>query len=583
MKIFRFFIVAFILLYAHVLHAAELNISLDKNKAVEGEVVYLTISYNGKSNKSPDFTAIQEDFQIVSTSTSSSSSLINGVSSILKKWTIGLIPQSTGAIRIKPFELDGVISNSLQLNVYEVGDTVSVSGDINDDNYLKIDTYFNEKSPIVQQQLTFWVNIYDSIGLKDGEISISDDAKDDWIVKPLMLEPIISQRKINDVYFNVISFAYAIFPLKDGQQKLPQFTFDGYFVKNNDFNFPNIDGDFFGLTIDMNSVFGTKVPVKLKTKEDFVKVSPIKDHQNRLNWIVAEDLKIKSTLSIDKKIKVGDAFSRNVEIRLTGVPKNLFPDIYFEEINGLKQYPEKPEISEEIIDGKIVTKVIYNTAYIPTDSGEINLPKIEIDWYNSTTKKMQKSVSNSHNIDVLPNNNIVMKKEEKTVVLENNITEEFKEEKIDTPKEVSLEDKDQDTNKNKDSNLDINKIVQMVLGGFLFVLLFFFKKKTNNNNSIYRKNVIKAIENRDFRLAKQRIIEWARFKFNNPNIQNFKTISDIVGDEEFCEQLNSLNKTLYSSDGFLFESKKFIETFLKIDKMKMKLDKKTDILPDLYN
>ena len=36
----------------------------------------------------------------------------------------------------------------------------------------------------------------------------------------------------------------------------------------------------------------------------------------------------------------------------------LFPEIKFDDIDGLKQYPDKPEYIEEVVNNNIVTKSI---------------------------------------------------------------------------------------------------------------------------------------------------------------------------------------------------------------------------------
>ena len=109
------------------------------------------------------------------------------------------------------------------------------------------------------------------------------------------------------------------------------------------------------------------------------------------------------------------------------------------------------------------------------------------------------------------------------------------------------------------------------------------KNNSPKNKVNYKAQVVKAIEKHDLGLAKLCILNWAKDKFNNNRIQNFRDISDVVCSEEFSEQLNKLNKAIYSSEDILFESKKFIEIFLKTDKMEIRKDKKTEILPNLYD
>ena len=53
MKIFNLFTFFFGCLFAFHVHAAEININLDKNAMSEGDTLNLTIDYNGNSDEIP--------------------------------------------------------------------------------------------------------------------------------------------------------------------------------------------------------------------------------------------------------------------------------------------------------------------------------------------------------------------------------------------------------------------------------------------------------------------------------------------------------------------------------------------------
>ncbi len=570
MKIFRFFILTLFVLFSGSVFAAEVSISVDRKKVKDGDTVYLTITYTGNSSKSPDLTSLQQDFNIVSSSTSSSYTYINGIDRKLTKWTIGIVPNKKGVIRIAPIEVDGIVSNSQQIEVEDTTDMVYFGN-----NLVKIEAKIDAEEVFIQQQLNLWINIYDSVGINDGSINLTDEDKEAWVIKPLMDKPAVTEHFANGKHFNIISLNYALYPLKSGKLKLPQFIFNGHFITSGGFKLPTFDDDFFNLNATFNSVFGAKNHIKTKTKAAYINVKPVLSGTLKKDWIAVKDLKLKSELSDFSKIRTGDAFSRKIEITATGLPKVLFPEIKFDDIDGLKQYPDKPEYIEEVVNNNIVTKAIFNTTYIPTKSGEINIPKVDISWFNTEKNDIQTSYSNSHNIDVYPNDNLKKQQEQQvaqkaTEIVEQNIDKTNKEEEdIEQP------------------NKYLSKEVFIVLGVFLLVLLLvfiLFRKKDFSKKSInYKAQVVKAIEQHDLGLAKQCILSWAKDKFNDNTIQNFRDISDIVCNEEFNEQLNKLNKAIYSSEDILFDSKKFIEIFLKTDKIEIRKDKKIEILPNLYD
>ena len=98
MKICNIFCFLIAFLFSTNLFADTLDISVDKNILSEGDVLYLTIEYNGSSGEKPEFGHVLDDFQLVQNSSSSQYSIINGDVSHVKKWTLGLAPKKKGVL-----------------------------------------------------------------------------------------------------------------------------------------------------------------------------------------------------------------------------------------------------------------------------------------------------------------------------------------------------------------------------------------------------------------------------------------------------------------------------------------------------
>lgn len=179
MKIFNLFTFFFGCLFAFHVHAAEININLDKNAMPEGDTLNLTIDYNGNSDENPDLSALQQDFQIVSNYAARQINYINGTLTQTKRWTIGLKPLKTGKITIKPITLGGLSSNYAEVEVKEVSNIAFVPDSKENSNspYFQIEQTFSPETPYVQQQLTVWVTIYDSLGLQGSSLDISDETQ----------------------------------------------------------------------------------------------------------------------------------------------------------------------------------------------------------------------------------------------------------------------------------------------------------------------------------------------------------------------------------------------------------------------
>lgn len=584
MKIIRFICFLFICFNALNAFAAEVDISIDKRVMTEGDTLYLTIDYSGSDNAAPDLTPLKRDFRIVSNSSSQQVRFINGNMSQSKKWTLGLQPIRTGTIKISPIRIGGIISNSESVDVKEVTDIAYVPDSRENTNspYFQIELETDNETPYVQQQIHLFVNIYDSIGIQDGAINISEESKKNWLIVPLLSQPQIRQETINHKKLNVFTYAFAAFPQKSGTIELPQFNFDGYYIKNADFGFPNFDDDFAMLGVNFRNVFGQRVPVPMKTKKETISVKPIPAGFSGLNWLPLENLEISGNWSVKNGFKVGEAISRTVDLTAYGMTESMMPQITFPEVDGFNQYPEKPETSEQIVKGQLVTSAKINNVYIPTKAGNFVIPETKISWFNVRTNKMETAVLPQEKVFVLPNSDLETgNSKPSTPTVEEkasqNIASEDKsinEEPVKVSTKLYIE---------RALTLVKNNLTAFILAFLvlLFILYRCFAPKKNNHTA--RNAVIRAIKGHDYKKAKEALLVWATEKYYPADINNFNDIANMAKDATFTECLSALNKVLYSDSSDYFDGAKFIEILKKVDKIRCGEKKKSEVLPNLYD
>lgn len=570
MKIYKILFVLFFTLFSCSAFCEELTISTNKDVLISGEPFYLTISYDGKSNKDPDLESLKNDFQIVSNSTSRAINIINGNVSQLKQWRIGLQPLKEGKIKIRPIKLDNLVSNYLDIEVKETTDTAYIDDSKHNSNapFLQIKQISDTKSPYIQQQVTFLVTLYDSIGLRINDISINKESAADWLIVPVLDTPILDKDVVNGKRVNVIHYAFAGFPQKSGKIKEPRFVIDGYYLKNNDFSFPSFDDDFdlFGF----NNVFNQQIPVKMQTNEAFSDVKPIPSDYKGKYWIPVSGLTIESEFKNIDDLKQGDAFNQIISISATGLQETMLPQLSFATIDGVKSYPEKPQISSKISKGMVISSAVINNVYIPNKTGEIIIPSFELEWFNVNTEQTEKSIIPQKIISVKDNPAIATNKNEDSVAANTP--------KVDAQTKIEKNAKKTETNiKSKNSFNRMYFIFAVVLIIILSVLNAF------KNKNMYRNTVIKYIKKHDYKKAREALIEWAKNKFNDLSIKNITDISRLADNEEFSEQLSFLNKMIYSKTKESFNKVKFIEIFKNIDKLKYSKDEDKNPIPLLYD
>lgn len=583
MKIFSILGLICLVLYSSAANADSLSMYLDKNVLSEGDVLSLTVEYSGEDKGKPDLSYLEKDFQIVSNSSSSQYSYVNGMIEQSKKWTLGLKPRKSGKISIKPVKFAGLTSNYVDVEVKELTDVAYIPDSENNFNspYFQIKQEFDMDKAYLHQQIRTNVIIYDSLGIKNGHLNLSNNAKDDWVIRGLTEKPFVEQKIINGKKMNVITFSFALFPQKSGNLVAPSFLFDGYYLKDANFGFADFNDDFMMFGVDFRNAFGQKVPVRMETKKKTIDVLPNTDGFLLKNWLPAKMLEVSSEFSFKNGIKVGEAFNQTITVRAFGMDKNFLPDIKLPEIDGIKQYPEKPVYEEVVFEGNIVSSATYNVVYIPSKTGEFVIPKIDVKWFNVEKNRTEISSTKEEKITVMPSNvfnaeesNIINSKEEEPANLQPK--KEEKKVKQSKNKEQSL--------LNNESKLRLWFIVCIGIVFSLFIGFWFGTRKSQKQSVATFKNaVINSIQRHDYRTAKNMLIEWAKLKFDDENIRNFRDIANYIKNSQFEKQLDILNKLLYSEGDDLFDCVGFVKEFKNIDKVKIKKNKNAEILPNLYN
>ncbi len=576
MRICKFLLTLYIFFAALPVWGAEVNIAVDKKTISDGDTIRLTIEYNGDDGNKPDISPLQQDFNIVSRSSSNYINFINGQLSQMQKWTLQLKPKKTGKITIKPIKIGNISSNYAEVEVKELTNVAYVPDSNENINspYFQIEQSHFPSTPYVQQQLTILVTVYDSIGLQNGNMHISEDTQKDWIITPLLDKPLIKQDVINNKKMNVVTFAFAAFPQKSGKLFVPEFSFEGYYLKNNDMDLTDFN-DFMAFGISFQNLMGQQVPVRMKTKKEEITVMPIPDNFTGQHWLPLKNLQLRAEISDNADFKVGDAISRKLHISATGIQQNMLPPIAFAESAAFKQYPEKPETSEQVINGDMITNATVNTVYIPVKAGKQSLPPLEIEWFNVETQRFEKSTLPAEEIYIHPNPALRQEETEPTikpaaVAPSSRVTKDS--EKPALKKHTPLL---------KKAHFSLEQYLIFGTGlAVLLIVIFLALRKPKNP---YYGLVIKYLKNRNYKEVRFALIEWAKIKFMRPDINNFNMIAEVAQNKDFSEQLSALNKFLYSGADDFFNSAKFIENFKKIDKIRYNVQKKQKILPNLYD
>lgn len=538
-----------LVLWGQTVSAQVLSAQVANTKVPQGEVFNLNLSYDGADGDSlqPDLSVLQKDFTIYSTSSSSQVSIINGRTSQQRDWDIGLMPKNQGKIVIPEITAGKYKTKPLELEVLPAGTNVAAKtkqANIQSDNQLADAAKFEaelevEKNNVyLQQEVNATLTIKDRIGL---ELSAEPQfiASENWIVKSLKQPEIIKKGQERE-----IKFYYALFPQKSGKNEVPAIKISGSYLSADNFNKhplfqQGVNGFLQIIDVDVNDMFGLRKPVEFYTKPVTVDVLPAQLNDKENWWLPASGLSLTAKWT-DKnpEFKVGETIAREITLVAMGVADSQLPELYFPDNPNFKQYPEKPQLTTDVYNNRIISQEVVRVVYIPQQSGEQILPEIKLPWFNTQTQKTETAVIPAEKIKV-----------------EGGSLAQEPQAQIQSVEKVSEKTKVKDEKtKIVSKGVSLSVLFLFVGAAFVFGLLIslLFRRSDNQtqkecqtSHSFYlaiKRNLAEA----DYRSLRDNLLGWGNEVYKSQNIRNLQDLSKVVAQDDFSNQLEILNKILYA-------------------------------------
>lgn len=371
-------IVAALLLLAGRAHAA-LDASVDRQQVAMGDTLRLVIvATDDEDLNSIDLGPVQQDFDILQRSSSSSMSIVNGQRSQTRQLVLDITPRREGTLRIPPLSNGSASTRALTVSV---GAAPELPGG---DQQVLFEAEVDKPSVYVQGQVLLTLRVQQAINL-DAR-SISELEVDNAFVKPL--EQKSFQRTVGGRPWLVHEIRYAIFPEQSGTLEIPTQTFSAR------------------ESLPRRSLFdrGQGKLIRRSTEPLRIEVLPRpENYPGGATWLPARDLQIEEQWSTPpEQLRAGQSTTRTVRITGTGLQGAQLPPTLFPSSPGLKYYPDQPQITETEISSGLVGQRVDSAALVPTQGGDYRIPEIRIRWWDTESGELREAFLPARDIHVAP-------------------------------------------------------------------------------------------------------------------------------------------------------------------------------------
>jgi len=351
---------------------------LSSDTITRDESVTLTITAIGLDGEL-DASSLNKDFEVVGRSSSRQVSTVTGsnnqaVTTSVVTWALELLPRDVGVFTVPAVSVRGQKSPLLTLTVNEIP-----SGAKRD---IFVEATVDTQEPWVQSQVTMTLRVYQAIDIVDGGLDVP--VGDDLVVERIGEDSREAQLRDGRQY-SVTERRFALFPQKSGITTIEPITLS------------------VTVPAEASRVRGFFSPTRKITR----RTSPItlnvqaRPPNGPLWWLPARKVQLERTWSGDPDAaQVDQPLTRSIVLRATGVLDSQLPDIEIPAIEGLSLYAEQPVRAMAANEAGLIAEQRINWAIIPQRAGELVLPAINIEWFNTQTGNKETAVLAAETISV---------------------------------------------------------------------------------------------------------------------------------------------------------------------------------------
>jgi hypothetical protein len=498
---------------------ASLSSTVDRTQIETNETLQLTVRYSGKApSGDPDFSAIERDFSIASNSRQQQYSWVNGESTSYTDWKILLIPKRQGKLTIPSLNFMGSRSQAIGINVRPANTSASTSSG----QPVFIETTMDKDMAFIQEQVILTHRLHYSVPLQD--ISISEFEIPDAIIQQISEERF--NKRVNGKNYSIIEIKFALFGQSVGKLKIPSQRFTAFETSNSGL------GGFFSR--------GNRV-IRL-TEEKIVDIAPIPTHLSTSQWMPSSQVRLEQSWSDNSgTLTAGEPITRTINISALGLTAAQIQPLPSVENSQLKLYPDQPSLEDKQTNRGILGVRTESLAIVPNQAGQIRIPAVEIEWWDTVNNRMQTSRLPSKTFNVVAGNKVNQISDQQQAISQPVIIGSDSNKPVELPALTRW-------------SLGLNALLIALLVG-----LFYWRKTPVSvtvpktpKSLITAKQQLKKIEqlaaNNQLAEMRDSLLHWGAEVFPQQPPRSLNQLADLMENSELKQQFSQLDQSLFKAD-----------------------------------
>ena len=409
--------------------SASVDAHLDRGSLRLGEVFTLTLSARDQAMfEEPDVSVLAADFEVLGLSQGQRTTIINGQRDSSRSWQITLAPRRMGRLEVPAVRLGAEASDPLSVMVSDVtaaaGHSAGNSQGSATSPALVFEAHVDEAAPYVQEQVVLTLRL-------ESDGSLLEGSMEDPVVQGAIVERLGDDRselvEVDGLPRQVVERRYALFPQESGALQIEPVVFEGLMRGQSRqsrparrsrfgsfFDDPFFD-DFFSSSAGFSGPSSGLLEPAFGRGGQSVRLSSNAVHldvQSRpaaaagVRWLPALSVQLveiwDDASSQAPILRVGEPVNRLIAVHAQGATSAQLPVPELGEVDGARQYTEPSYDDRQEIAGDSVAIRALPTVLIPTRPGKLELPAIELAWWDTEADEARTASLPARTVEVQP-------------------------------------------------------------------------------------------------------------------------------------------------------------------------------------
>jgi len=353
-----------------------LRASVDRATVRENESFSFVLRAQGRFRGEPDLMPLASDFDILEQQRNTSIQMSGGDTSVLTEWSLQLMPTRSGNFTLPPIELAGAFSNPVEIEVLP-----ALQSDAPADIFLEAEV--SPSPAYVQAEIIYTVRLFRRVSTGRSTLSAPEVAGGEAIIERLGDDR--EYQVVRDGRnFIAVERRYVIFPQTAGDLTVQPVTFEARVIMPTGFS--------------SLQRFGTEA-----MEIEVLAAVPPPAQWPDAAWLPARSLSLAERWSADDEaLTAGVPQTRTLILEASGVLDSQLPEIRVPPADGVRQYPDQPELSREVTQQGLQSRRTERYAVIAQEQGARVLPGVEVPWFDVVSGGWQLARIEPRSINVLP-------------------------------------------------------------------------------------------------------------------------------------------------------------------------------------